>query len=262
MGLFKRLSIKYNDHGKPDKHNRGIVPISTFVSWLFGKFGPAERTAAAWLRDAVWPDGALCCACGRVSHGETLCPSCRLDLQAQGYTFSWDQAEPVPGLVAWGLRPHTGIHRTLIHKLKYGAEARAAEALASLVLPLPETLAFSPDTVVTWVTMPESRYRNRAVDHSRLLAEAIARQLSLPCRQLLARRDRREKSQVSLTGAGRRSNLEGAFAPLEKISFPVLLVDDVRTTGTTLARCADALRSGGAEQVTAITITRAHDGSV
>ena len=112
--------------------------MSAFETWLFGKFGPAEHAAAGWLRDAVWPEGALCCACGRITDGETLCPSCRLDLRAQGYVFSWDRAEPAPGLTAWGLRPHTGIHRTLIHRLKYGAEARAARELASLVLPLPE----------------------------------------------------------------------------------------------------------------------------
>ena len=234
--------------------------MSTFESWLFGKFGPAEHALASWLRDAVWPETALCCACGRITDGEVLCPACREDLQAQGYVFSWDQAEPAPGVIAWGLRPHAGIHRTLVHRLKYGAEARAAETLASLVLPLPETIAFSPDTVVTWVTMPESRCRSRAVDHSRLLAEAVARQLSLPCRQLLARRDDHAKSQVSLSGTGRKANLKGVFEPLEEISFPVLLVDDVRTTGTTLARCAEALRDGGAQQVTAITVTRAHDG--
>lgn len=234
--------------------------MSAFDSWLFGKFGTAERAAAAWLRDAVWPETALCCACGRVTGGEILCPSCRLDLQAQGYVFSWDQAEPAPGVTAWGLRPHEGIHRILIHRLKYDAEARAAEALASLVLPLPEALSFSAETVVTWVTMPESRRRNRAIDHGRLLAETIARQLSLPCRQLLLRRDKREKSQVTLSETGRKANLKGAFEPLEKISFPVLLIDDVRTTGTTIARCAEALRKGGAEQITAITVTRAHDG--
>ena len=234
--------------------------MSGFDSWLFGKFGPAEHAAAAWLRDALWPEGALCCVCGRLSGGQSLCPSCRLDLQAQGFVFAWDRTELAPGVTAWGLRPHAGIHRTLVHRLKYGAEARAAEALASLVLPLPDALSFPPDTVVTWVTMPESRRRNRAVDHGRLLAEAVARRLSLPCRQLLVRRDVRAKSQVTLSVSGRRANLKGAFEPLEAISFPVLLVDDVRTTGTTLARCADALRSGGAQQVTAITITRAHDG--
>ena len=231
-----------------------------FENWLFGKFGPAERAAAGWLLGAVWPEGALCCACGRITDGEPLCPACREDLQAQGFAFAWDRAEPVPGVSAWGIRPHAGIHRVLVHRLKYGAEARAAEALASLVLPLPEALSFSPDTVVTWVTMPESRRRNRAIDHGRRLAEAVARQLSLPCRRLLARRDRRARSQVTLSETGRKANLKDAFEPLEQISFPVLLVDDVRTTGTTIGRCAEALRTGGAQEITAITVTRAHDG--
>jgi predicted amidophosphoribosyltransferase len=109
--------------------------------------------------------------------------------------------------------------------------------------------------VVTWVTMPESRLRERAIDHGRLLAEAFAEKLNLPCRQLLLRRDRREKRQVTLGAEQRAANLLGAFRPAEKITFPVLIVDDVRTTGTTLCRCADALREGGADQLFALTVT-------
>ena len=103
--------------------------------------------------------------------------------------------------------------------------------------------------------MPESRRRDRAIDHGRLLAEAFAEKLSLPCRQLLLRRDRRERHQVGLGAEQRAANLQGAFSAGEKISFPVLIVDDVRTTGTTLCRCAEALRAGGADRIFAITVT-------
>ena len=105
--------------------------MSAFESWLFGRFGPAERAVTAWLRDAVWPETALCCACGRITDGQTLCPSCRQDLQAQGYVFSWDHVDLAPGATAWGLRPHAGIHRPLVHKLKYNAEARAGSITAA-----------------------------------------------------------------------------------------------------------------------------------
>ena len=231
-----------------------------FETWLFGRWGGLTRTAAAFLRDAVWPEGAFCCACERVSDGQPLCPACRQALRSDGFLFSWDLAEPVPGLTAWGLRPHTGIHRRLVLKLKYNAEARAAGVLADLVLPVPPNISFSPDTVVTWVTMPESRRRERCIDHSRLLAEAIAERLSLPCRQLLRRRETRQKRQAALSRSAREANLVGAFEPLETVSFPVLLVDDVRTTGTTLARCAEALRSAGAERISAVTVTWADQG--
>ena len=226
-----------------------------FETWLFGKWGPLEKSVRNWTRDVLWPEGAFCCACGRVTDGGGLCAACRESLLHDGVFLAWERTDPAPNLPAWSLRPHDGVPRDLILRLKYGAEARAARLLAELLLPLPPDVSFPPDTVVTWVTMPESRLRDRAVDHGRLLAETFAEKLSLPCRQLLLRRDRREKRQVTLTAAQRAANLAGAFRPKESIAFPVLIVDDVRTTGTTLCRCADALREGGAQQVFALTVT-------
>ena len=226
-----------------------------FESWLFGKWGPLEKSVLSWLRDVIWPEGVFCCACGRVTGGGDLCPACRESLLHDGAFFAWEPYEPEPGLKAWSLRPYEGVPRQLVIRLKYHAEARAARLLSELILPVPVDVVLPPDTVVTWVTMPESRRRDRAIDHGRLLAEAFAEKLSLPCRQLLFRRDRRERRQVSLSAAQREANLLGAFTPAEKISFPVLIVDDVRTTGTTLCRCADALRAGGAEELYALTVT-------
>ena len=226
-----------------------------FETWLFGKWGPLEKAIAVRIKEMVWPEGALCCACGRITDGDGLCPACRESLRYDGAFLAWDETEPEPGLTAWSLRPHDGIARELVLRLKFGAEARAARILSELILPLPENVSFPPDTVVTWVTMPESRRRERAVDHGRLLAEAFAEKLGLPCRQLLLRRDRHEKNQVGLGAEQRAANLAGAFRPAEKISFPVLIVDDVRTTGTTLCRCAEALRAGGAEKISALTVT-------
>ena len=226
-----------------------------FESWLFGKWGPLEKSLGNWTKDVLYPEGALCCACGRITDGGGLCAACRESLLHDGAFFAWDRSDPAPDLPAWSLRPHSGVPRELVIRLKYGAEARAARLLAGLLLPLPEDVSFPPDTVVTWVTMPESRRRERAIDHGRLLAETFAEKLSLPCRPLLVRRDRREKRQATLGAAQRAANLEGAFRVKEKIAFPVLIIDDVRTTGTTLCRCADALRAGGAEQVFALTVT-------
>ncbi len=230
-----------------------------FESWLFGKWGPLEKSLINWTKDVLWPEGALCCACGRVTDGSGLCGECRESLLHDGAFFAWERSDPAPNLTAWSLRPHDGVPRELVIRLKYGAEARAARLLSELLLPLPGNVSFPPDTVVTWVTMPESRRRDRAIDHGRLLAEAFAEKLSLPCRPLLIRRDRHEKRQVSLGRQQREANLAGAFRAKEKISFPVLIIDDVRTTGTTLCRCADALQAGGAEKIFALTVTaRSH----
>ena len=230
--------------------SRGI-----FKRWLFGKWGPLEKQGMDWLKDVVWPETALCCACGRATDGSTLCPACRKELHSSGFMYAWYPTELEPGFTAWSLRPYGGIARKLVLRLKYDAEGRAAKLLAELVQPLPEYLSFPPDTIVTWITMPESRRRDRFIDHGRLLAEAVAEQLCLPCRQLLLRRDKREKRQVGLNEVQRTANLQGAFAPAETIDFPVLIVDDVRTTGTTLCRAAEALRRGGAQEISALTAT-------
>ena len=220
-------------------------------------FGANWRTFRNFLLDLVYPEGAVCRACGKVSDGEILCPACRIALKSDGSLFRWETEELDPDLTAYFLTPHTGIARTLVLRLKHHAEACAARPLADLMLPLPKDFSFSPDTVVTWVTMPESRRRDRMIDHGRTLAEAAARQLNLPCRQLLLRRETRQKNQASLNREGREANLKNAFLPMEDISFPVLLVDDVLTTGTTARRCAEALRSGGAKEVSVLTFTRA-----
>ena len=228
--------------------------------WLYGKWGILLRRAAAFLRDAVYPEGALCLGCGKISDGTPLCPACRRSLLGDGAAFSWTFTD-LPSCPAWSLRPHEGLPRRLVLSLKHRGEACLAREMAALVLPLPAFLSFSPDTVVTWVTMPRRRERVRGIDHGRLLAEAVAENLGLPCRKLLNRRNGRYRTRATLNAAAREANLEDAFSPVGPVSFPVLLVDDVLTTGTTVRRCVSALRKAGAKDVTALTFTKAVRGS-
>lgn len=224
---------------------------------LYGRWGEGARAALKRLEEMVYPEGALCRCCGVVTDGSALCPRCRETLQSDGFFLAWEREVLEDGqTVAWSLRPHGGVARELVIRLKYHAEACAAEELAALMRPIPEEAAFPPETVVTWVTMPWRRKRERCIDHGRTLAEAVARELGLPCRQLLTRTDQDSGRQVQLSGAERVKNLWHAFLPKEEMDFPVLLVDDVRTTGTTALRCAEALREGGATEVQVLTITR------
>jgi predicted amidophosphoribosyltransferase len=160
------------------------------------------------------------------------------------------------GTPAWSMRGHTGLPRRLVIRLKHGANACIARELAEIAVPAPADLRLSPDTVVTWVPMPAARRRERCIDHGRVLAECAARQLGLCCRGLLIRRGN-GRTQEGLSMARRQANLRSAFAPAEEIGFPVLLVDDVLTTGTTAERCIAALREGGAREITVLTMTKA-----
>ncbi len=208
------------------------------------------------IRDILWPEGAVCQGCGKISDGRCLCPSCRDELRSSGLLYAWEYKD-LNGIPAWSLRAHEGLARRLVIRLKHGANACIAGELAEIVLPLPHDVSFAPDTIVTWVPMPASRRRERCVDHGQLLAEAVARQLRLLCRPLLARREDGAHTQAGLNRTQRQQNLHKAYTPLRPISFPVLLVDDVLTTGATALRCAAALREGGARSISVLTITHA-----
>ena len=80
----------------------------SFEKWLFGKWGPLEKSILSWGKDVVWPEDAFCCACGRISDRDGLCAACRDSLMNDGALFAWDRADPEPGLAAWSLRPHEG----------------------------------------------------------------------------------------------------------------------------------------------------------
>ena len=167
---------------------------------MFAPFGANWPAVRSFLLDLVYPEGAVCRACGKISDGEILCPSCRTALRSDGSLFRWDTEELDPDLTAYFMTPHTGIARTLVLRLKHQAEACAVRPLADLLLPLPKGFSFPPDTVVTWVSMPENRRRDRMIDHGRLLAEAAAAQLNLPCRKLLLRRETSSAGQNHFPG--------------------------------------------------------------
>jgi len=214
------------------------------------------RSCRQILWEILYPEGAICLGCGKISRGECLCPACREQLYYSDMLESWETRD-LGGVTAWSIRPHRALARKLILRLKHGAEARAAAELAGMLKTRPDTFpAFPSDTVVTWVPMPGNRLRERCVDHGRLLAEAVARELNLSSEALLSRRGN-DRPQAGLTMAKRQQNLQKAFAPRHPIGTPVLLVDDVLTTGTTARRCLAALREGGAQEITVLTMTRA-----
>ena len=112
-----------------------------------------------------------------------------------------------------------------------------------------------PDVVLTWVSMPKRRYLERGIDHGRLLCEAVGRRLNLPVQPLLERTGKLH-TQRGLTREERLRNLSGSMICNEEIKGPVLLIDDVLTTGATASACAETLMRAGAPAVYVLTATR------
>jgi len=213
-----------------------------------GRLRAMGRTAL----DFIWPEGVFCLSCQMLSRGEALCPACQKELHRLCLDTEEDD-ESVFFRAAWR---HDGPARTLVLRLKHRNEAAAARVLAQGMAQAARRMALPPGTVLTWVPMPTRRQRMRGIDHGFCLASALGKELGLPVRPLL-RRTRSTAIQARLDRQQRRTNLLHAFGALEAIDFPVLLVDDVYTTGATANACTEALLAAGAPWVKVITATQA-----
>ena len=116
-----------------------------------------------------------------------------------------------------------------------------------------ERLAGAP--VLVPVPLHPRRRRRRGYDQAALLARALGRRTGLAVSECLERTG----SARPQVGRTRTERLRGPPGTLELRGRPpdrALLVDDVLTTGATLSACAQALRNGGAQSVTALAYAR------
>jgi ComF family protein len=143
--------------------------------------------------------------------------------------------------------------RRAVHLLKYEGWWRLGEPLALAIqraLPLPREIILVP------IPLSAGRERARGYNQSAMIAESLGHRLGVRVRQVL-RRGRDTGTQTALTPEARRANLAGAFTAAERSPEHPVLVDDVFTTGATLAEAATALLMAGAVTVTGVTFARA-----
>jgi ComF family protein len=142
--------------------------------------------------------------------------------------------------------------------LKYRPDSRLIEHFAELLAQAYRRTGASATCVVA-VPLGRQRQRRRGYNQSELLGRALAGSLDLPFHPSATSRIRETASQVGLDPQARWANVDGAFQadPSLICGHVVLLIDDVHTTGATLAVCAAALSRAGAERVVGLTVGRA-----
>jgi ComF family protein len=198
------------------------------------------------LAEVVFP--AACPGCG--ARGEPLCAACARTVRPA------PDAPPPVGLDALVVPfAYTGVVREVIARAKYRQRHAALAWLADAMTRSLERSTAPPPTVVTWAPTTASRRRARGFDQAEVLARAVARSGSRPCRDLLRRLG--DDHQTGHTRA-ERIHTPG-FAPRCTTALAgatVLVVDDVVTTGATLGAAAAAVRTAGVEQVIGLAAAR------
>lgn len=202
---------------------------------------PGEIWCAACRRRMVPAAGRVCLACGRNLVHPSILHRC-------SPSASWAVAAACYGYP---------VDRLLTH-LKYRPDDRLVRALAVCM----EDAVRESSAVFTCVVpvpLGAKRQRQRGYNQAELLGRALARSMRRPLVPRAAVRVRETASQVGLDPVQRKANVAGAFRgdPDLVRGHSILLVDDVQTTGATLATCAEALLLAGAEGVVGATVARA-----
>jgi len=191
----------------------------------------------------LWP--TCCAACGAA--GPSPCSACARSLRPAG------PCPAVPGLDGCrALLAYEGAGRALVTGLKYRNDLAAlgwlADRMAALLTP-------PAGAVVTWAPTTPARRRRRGYDQAELLAAAVARRWGVPCRRLLDRPPGRGgDAQTGASAVERRAG--PALVARRAVRGPVVVVDDVTTTGATLRASARALRVAGAPVVVGLAAAR------
>jgi ComF family protein len=167
------------------------------------------------------------------------------------------QMPPFSGARAYGY--YTGELRSLIQAFKFHGRRNLAGLLAPLLAgTFFENWNRGDFDLLIPVPLHSKRRRERGYNQSELLARTLARQVALPCTPCLVR-TRPTRPQVGLSDPQRKENVLKAFRchDSKRISSRrVLLIDDVMTTGATVASAAQTLVEAGALRVSVLTVAR------
>jgi len=227
------------------------------------------------LLDTLLPRHCILCGCS--SGGANICPPCSGELPRIEHsclqcslplTHPGDRIcghchdHPLPWNSAIAALVYGFPVDQLVRRFKFARSLACGQLLAQeLTWAVVRQCAELPDAIIP-VPLHRSRFFSRAFNQSETLARHVAKVLGVPVYASLLLRQRRTRAHSGLDAASRRINIRDAFscrisAGKHNALQHVALVDDVLTTGATLAECTRTLKSSGIDRVSVWVAARA-----
>ncbi|MBL4647089.1 MAG: ComF family protein [Rhizobiales bacterium] len=230
--------------------------------------------------DLVIPPACLACDTAVTRQG-ALCPKCWQSLrfitrpycEVLGTPFAYDLGDNVVCADAIAHEPpfekarsavlYDDIARKLVSRLKYEDRPDLAAILAGWMKPAMNELC-QGNPVIVPVRLHRWRLLQRRFNQSALIGVSLAKSNHLDFEPIALNRIKNTRQQVGLTRKGRAENVRGAFrvspqGALAMAKRPVILVDDVVTTGATVEAASRACLRAGASAVRVISFARVAD---
>ena len=228
------------------------------------------KQSAKLIINAITPPKCLVCRTS-IQDGAALCIECWQKLNflehpvcdVLGTPFAYDQgqgalsaaalADPPPWQRSRGAVAFDDASKPIIYALKYRDNAEAGLFMARMMSHAGRDLIKESDIIIP-VPLHFTRLWKRRFNQAVELARPIAKSAGIPMATDVLLRTKATPPQVGLKSEARHKNMRNAFAVAfqnqPRISGKkILLIDDVRTTGATLAACTEVLQSAGAAQV-------------
>lgn len=201
--------------------------------------------------------GVLCegCGAGLARLEKPYCSLCANPGAAQVCSWCAETAPPFDGIRAPYLM--AGAVKEMVYGLKYRNLRASAPWLGGLMAAHLERDHIPADVLIP-VPLHKRRERERGYNQSELLALEVGKRTGIPVNVGALKRVKDTAPQVSVRShEERRRNIEGAFQCTGEVGgLRVLLIDDVVTTGSTMAACAGPLKDAGAASVWGLSLAR------
>ncbi len=187
-----------------------------------------------------------CPLCQR-STAEEICADCVKQLQR--CQLSERDRLKTPSVYAWGA--YGGALKRAISMMKYEGQPQIARPLGhALARSWLNSPFFAPNLVVVPIPLHPHKQKERGYNQAALIAQAFSEITGLRIKESALARVRETQAQYILSPSERQRNLAEAFALTPEFrrhptNIPILLVDDIYTTGATAISAIQTLEKSG-----------------